>query len=286
MRVRVGRLGLAVADTGTGQPVLLLHGLASTHRWWDLVVPRLAGYRVVRFDHRGHGESDAPPSGYRIDRLAADALGLLDALGLHRAVLAGHSLGAAVALRIAAAAPDRVSALACIEGGVYHPHLLFGTGWEQARPRMTRPRRGRVTEAVLRAWLAGSDLPAQALPAIMANYSASGPDGALRLRLAARHEEELALDLWRQDPGGLTPGVRAPAVVLAARQGDRHQDGARRDSIHAARLALGERLAVRWSPGGHELPLQRPAAVAQAIIQVARRAADLERAGQISATWR
>src|SRR5947209_19132566 len=97
-----GGVTLAGNDTGSGEPVVLLHGLASTHRWWDLVVPHLPGYRVVRFDLRGHGASTAPPDGYGLDRLAADTVAVLDALDLDRVVLAGHSLGAALALRVAA----------------------------------------------------------------------------------------------------------------------------------------------------------------------------------------
>jgi pimeloyl-ACP methyl ester carboxylesterase len=305
VEIQVGDVRLAGADTGTGDPIVLLHGLASTHRWWDLVVPRLPGYRVVRFDHRGHGGSDTPPGGYDLEHLATDTVGVLDALRIDRAVLAGHSLGAAVALRVAAARPDRVTALACVEGGVYDPRLLFGTAWEQARAVMTRPRRGRVTASVLGAWLASTDLPAGALPAIVANYTETGPDGGLRLRLPAAHEEDLARDLWRQDPVPLLSAVRVaaessriraavPVLAVAARQGDPRQDRPRRASLQRARVLLGARLSVRWVAGGHELPLQRPDDIAGALADLAARvpetispvlASDHPR-GKISATWR
>jgi pimeloyl-ACP methyl ester carboxylesterase len=293
VEIQVGDVRLAAADTGTGtgtgDPIVLLHGLASTHQWWDLVVPKLSGYRVVRFDHRAHGGSDAPTGGYDLDHLAADTVGLLDALRVERAVLAGHSLGAAVALRVAAARPDRVSALACVEGGVYDPRLLFGTAWEQARAVMTRPRRGRITAAVLRAWLAGTDLPAGALPAILANYTETGPDGGLRLRLPAGYEEDLAHDLWRQDPVPLLSALRMPVLVLAARQGDPRQDRPRRSSIQRARVLLGARLTAGWVAGGHELPLHRPDEVAGALTDLAATTQILVNGaapGKISATWR
>jgi 3-oxoadipate enol-lactonase len=282
MQVRVGRVRLVGADTGTGDPIVLLHGLASTHRWWDLVARRLPGYRVVRFDHRGHGGSDAPPDGYDLAHLAADTLGVLDALDLDRTVLVGHSLGAAVALRVAAAQPRRVTALGCVEGGVYLPRLLFGPTWAQARTEMIRPRRGRVTTAVLRAWLAGTDLPAEALPAIRANYTESGPDGGLRLRLPPAREEELVADLWRQDPIPLLAAVPAPVLVVAARHGDPRLDAARAESIRRARAVLPGRLSVRWVAGGHELPLQRPDQVAKALTELVAR----DPAGKISASWR
>jgi pimeloyl-ACP methyl ester carboxylesterase len=289
VEIQVGDVRLAGEDTGpgTGDPIVLLHGLASTHRWWDLVVPLLPGYRVTRFDHRGHGASDAPAGGYDIGCLAADTVGVLDALRIDRAVLAGHSLGAAVALRVAAEQPARVTALACIEGGVYDPRLMFGTAWEQARTVMTRPRRGRVTAAVLGAWLDGTDLPAAALPAILANYTPTGPDGGLRLRLPPGHEEDLAHDLWRQDPVPLLSAVRVPVLVVAARHGDPRQDRPRRASLQRARVLLGARLTTLWVAGGHDLPLQRPAEIAGALAEhLAQVLVARDARGKISATWR
>src|SRR5256714_3263143 len=270
-RIQSGAVWLAGTDTGTGEPVVLLHGLASTHRWWDLVVRRLPGFRVVRFDQRGHGGSGAARDGYDLGHLAADVVAVLDGLEIDRAVLAGHSLGAAVALRVAATFPERVAALACVEGGVYDPRLLFGRTWEQARTVMVRPTRGRITATVLEAWLAGTDLPEAALPAVLANYTGAGPDGALRLRLAPSAAEQLARDLWHQDPVPLVRAVRVPVLVLAARQGDAGQDGPRRQSIQPARELLGQLLSVGWVAGGHELPLEHPDRVAGALAALAAR---------------
>lgn len=269
--VRSGDIWLAGTDTGSGEPVVLLHGLASTHRWWDLVARRLSGFRVVRFDQRGHGGSGAAPDGYDLDHLVADVRAVLDGLEIDRAVLAGHSMGAAVALRMAATFPERVAALACVEGGVYDPRLLFGPTWEQARTVMVRPSRGRITVAVLRAWLAGTDLPEDALPAVIANYTAAGPDGALRLRLAPSAAEQLARDLWHQDPVPLVRTVRVPVAVLAARLGDANQDRPRQESIRQARELLGQLLSVGWVTGGHELPLEHPDQVAGALAALAAR---------------
>jgi pimeloyl-ACP methyl ester carboxylesterase len=268
-RVPSGDVWLAGTDAGTGEPVVLLHGLASTHRWWDLVARRLPGYRVVRFDHRGHGCSGAPPDGYDLAHLATDVLAVLDRLDIARAVLAGHSLGAAVALRLAATHPERVAALACVEGGVYDPRLMFGPTWDQARTVMVRPSRGRITVAVLRAWLDATELPDDALPAVVANYTDAGPDGALRLRLDPWAAEQLARDLWQQDPVPLLKAVRAPVLVLAARQGD--GDRPRHESIERAQELLGDHLSVGWVTGGHDLPLERPDRVAGALAALAGR---------------
>lgn len=107
---------LKIEDTGKGSgPLLLLHGLTATRRYVLQGSRMLAreGFRVVSYDARAHGESEpAPdPSAYEYSDLAADALAVLDAQGVERAVLIGHSMGAHTAVRVALEAPERVGGL-------------------------------------------------------------------------------------------------------------------------------------------------------------------------------
>jgi 3-oxoadipate enol-lactonase len=97
-------------------PVLVLGAsLGTTGAIWQPQLPALAGrFRVVRYDHRGHGGSPTPPGPYRLADLGADVLALLDALGAARVHLAGLSLGGAVAAWVAAHAPERVDRLALL----------------------------------------------------------------------------------------------------------------------------------------------------------------------------
>lgn len=107
-------VGLAVEVTGSGPPLLLLHGFTGAKEDFADQVPDLArDHRVVCFDHRGHGQSDKPEPGdaYSLDRLARDTLAVADALGLDRFHLLGHSMGGMVARRVALAHPRRVDAL-------------------------------------------------------------------------------------------------------------------------------------------------------------------------------
>jgi pimeloyl-ACP methyl ester carboxylesterase len=107
---------LATDDTGgDGLPVVLLHGLTATRRYvvhGSRALER-AGHRVIAYDARGHGGSD-PAQPYDYPALAADLLGVLDERGIDRAVLAGASMGAHTALRVALDAPDRVAGLVLI----------------------------------------------------------------------------------------------------------------------------------------------------------------------------
>jgi pimeloyl-ACP methyl ester carboxylesterase len=102
-------------ELGEGPAVVLLHGLTATRRYVVHGSKLLGrrGYRLVGYDARGHGESDAPsdPSAYEYSDLASDLTALLDDLSIERAVLAGSSMGAATAMRFALASPDRVLAL-------------------------------------------------------------------------------------------------------------------------------------------------------------------------------
>jgi pimeloyl-ACP methyl ester carboxylesterase len=105
-------------DTGKGTPVLLLHGLTATHRYVVMGSRALerSGHRVIAYDARGHGRSSPAPSSsqYRYEELVSDAVAVMDALGVERAVLAGASMGAHALLAMALRAPERVAGLVVI----------------------------------------------------------------------------------------------------------------------------------------------------------------------------
>lgn len=115
--VAVARPGLTLHGevAGDGPLIVALHGLTAARRYvlhGSRTIER-SGYRVVAYDARGHGQSDpAPtPSDYRYADYADDALAVLDHLGVERAVLVGHSMGAHTAARLALTHPHRVAAL-------------------------------------------------------------------------------------------------------------------------------------------------------------------------------
>lgn len=93
-----------------GAPVALFsNSLGTNLRMWDAQAQAFAGrFRVVRYDSRGHGRSDAPPGPYTLDLLALDALALLDYLNVERVHVCGLSLGGMVALWLAANHPQRI----------------------------------------------------------------------------------------------------------------------------------------------------------------------------------
>jgi pimeloyl-ACP methyl ester carboxylesterase len=116
-RISIGNdLHLNVRSVGEGPAVLFIHGWSLSGEVWDrqLRVVAEAGYRAIAMDQRGHGGSDSPLGGYGIAELASDALGVLDALDVDRAVVVGWSLGGMVGLRLAHDHRDRVVALVSV----------------------------------------------------------------------------------------------------------------------------------------------------------------------------
>lgn len=100
-----------------GPAIIFLHGYSDSHRSFERVLPFLPiEWRSIAVTQRGHGRSDKPEHGYAIRDLAADIAALLDTLAIERAVIVGHSMGAAVALQAVADYPDRVAGVILING--------------------------------------------------------------------------------------------------------------------------------------------------------------------------
>lgn len=114
------RLKLHYVEWGAADapPLLLIHGGRDHCRNWDRVAGRLSrDWRIIAPDLRGHGDSQWSDSGlYTYDAWLWDLLALTEHLRLERATLVGHSLGGYIALRYAAAFPERMDRLVCIEG--------------------------------------------------------------------------------------------------------------------------------------------------------------------------
>jgi pimeloyl-ACP methyl ester carboxylesterase len=111
-------VGLAVVEAGAGPPLLLVHGFGGAKEDFADHMDALGEHhRVVAFDHRGHGESDAPDdvAAYSLDRLAADILCVADGLGFGSFTLLGHSMGGMAVRRAVLAHRERIDALVLMD---------------------------------------------------------------------------------------------------------------------------------------------------------------------------
>jgi non-heme chloroperoxidase len=108
----------AQGDPG-GEPILFLHGFTDSWFSFSRLLPLLPSrYHAFALDQRGHGDSERPDGRYTLDDFAADVVAFLDAIGVQRATLVGHSAGSFIARRVAQTHPERVSRLVLIGSAV------------------------------------------------------------------------------------------------------------------------------------------------------------------------
>ena len=124
--VETNGIRMAVYEQGQGIPVILCHGWPELAYSWRHQLPALAaaGFRAIAPDQRGYGETDAPPeiTDYDIHHLTGDLVGLLDALGIEKAVFCGHDWGGIVVWQLPLLHPDRVAGVI----GLNTPFLPHG----------------------------------------------------------------------------------------------------------------------------------------------------------------
>jgi len=144
------QLRLHYAEWGSlsAPPLLLVHGGRDHCRNWDWVAERFSGeWRVIAPDLRGHGDSEWCPSGiYTYDAYLWDLLALVEHLGIEKTSIIGHSLGGNIALRFAAAFPEKVHKFVCVEGLGISPSDVAKTF---AKPYNDRLREGALSRQKL-----------------------------------------------------------------------------------------------------------------------------------------
>jgi pimeloyl-ACP methyl ester carboxylesterase len=117
---------VAYRDAGTGEALLLIHGMAGSSATWREVIPALSKkYRVVAPDLLGHGESSKPRGDYSLGAFAASLRDLLDELGISRATVVGQSLGGGVAMQFTYQHRDYCQRLVLISSGGLGPDLSW-----------------------------------------------------------------------------------------------------------------------------------------------------------------
>jgi pimeloyl-ACP methyl ester carboxylesterase len=245
---------------GAGAPTLLLHGIGNYGRYWDLFAEAVAGrLRLIAPDARGHGESGRPPDGYAPVDFTADAIAVLDRLGVDSAIVVGHSMGGLHSIGLAARHPARVRRLVIVDAS---PEPL-PAGAERARRLLTgRPARF-SDRAEARAYLERT--------------SPGYPDAVYENRLAFAFREEDGSLIWRSDPAALErimsgrvpredrwnalASITCPSLVVRGTRSNVLSENVARRMVEA--LAQGRLLEL---DAGHNVPLDRPRELADAVV--------------------
>lgn len=134
-----------------GAPVLVMaNSLGTTLQMWDAQAPALKErFRLLRYDHRGHGGSPVPPGPYAIEDLGRDVLALLDRLGIERFSFCGLSIGGVVGMWLASEAPGRVERLVlCCTSAHFDPP----EAWTDRARTVRTEGVGAIADAVLGRW--------------------------------------------------------------------------------------------------------------------------------------
>ena len=262
----------ASGSRGAGEPLLLVHGFPTSSHLWARVVPLLpAGYRVIVPDLLGYGRSDpAPPNGPATDLTVAGharrMIRLLDVLGVERAGVIGHGIGAAVALDMWRAQPQRVTRLGLVNP-VDSPSRATGAPWA-ARLSLLG---GRFPAAILLSGLrrrlarlyADAAVHGPAIDQYLRPFR--GPQGRAAL---VGHMRALTTDAALAATDAQTASAMAPPVSTAIVCGDQ-------DPLVPAAAADRLRASIAGSTvhrvaGGHFSPEESPEQVADALRTLVR----------------
>ena len=168
---------VAYRDAGSGETLLLIHGMAGSSETWRAVIPQLAKkYRVIAPDLLGHGQSDKPRGDYSLGAFAVWLRDLLDELGVTRATVVGQSLGGGVAMQFVYQHPDYCQRLVLISSGGLGPdvgwtlRLLSAPGAELILP-VIAPKPVLNVGNKLRSWLSAAGIQSPRGAEIWSAYS-------------------------------------------------------------------------------------------------------------------
>jgi uncharacterized protein (TIGR02246 family) len=251
MEIKSNGTRIHVTQRGSGDLALVfLHYYGGSTRTWDGVASQLSErYRIVATDHRGWGDSEAPADGYRIADLAADAEGVIAALGLRRYVLIGHSMGGKVAQLIASRRPGGLEGLVLVAPSPPSPMVLSD---EQ------------------RATLAGAYQSRESVEFVIDHVLTAKPLDAARreqviedsLKAAPQAKAAWPNVAMREDITEAVASIDVPTIVISGEldQVDRVA------TLQAELLSRIPHAAMHILPGtGHLSPLEAPAEIARII---------------------
>jgi pimeloyl-ACP methyl ester carboxylesterase len=253
--VLAGDTRLAVREWGPedGTPVLFWHALGpvTTGEYSAVLAPSLAGVRLLAPDAPGHGESPAlPRECYAVGRTVELAVSLLDALGIGRVAFVGHSWGAMIGAHLAAAAPERLSALVLLDAGYGDPAELPGV------PAITYEERLAQARAAQEQWRwpnwEAFDADADGL-ATVGRAGVREENGEIVARVAPEARAAIQDALYASSISSTWPALRALPVLLLVATEPAELEPYRREAVARFSAAVPDADVHRIERAGHDL---------------------------------
>lgn len=243
---------------------LLLHGLASNARLWDMTALELArlGHRVAAADLRGHGESDKPDHGYDFPTLISDITTVSDELALEKPILAGQSFGANLVLEAAWLHPRMTRGIACVDGGAIELSSAF-PDWESAEkvlapPKLVGMHRDEIV-AMLRE--AHPSWPESGIQSTIANFTIR-EDDTIAPRLSFENHMQILHTLWEHKPSTRFGTLGVPALFVFAGGSGTGPPG-KRESARAAEASIPSARVHWFEDSDHDIHAQHPIELAR-----------------------
>lgn len=264
---------------GDGEPLLALHGLASSAHWYDIVARLLRHrYRIIAPDQRGHGQTTQAASGYDWHTLSDDLAELLahvsvEIPGFGQPVAAlGHSWGGHVVSNFAAHYPGRVRRIVMIDGGFLDGRLFPEPTWEAFSGRL-RPRNvtgdreeflNRLREQMAGWW--NSEIER-----IVQTMVYEDEDGQIQDILRPQNQAQVIRAMWDDPCSRTLPQVQCPALLIAAGPMPERANSdfaqLRNRMVGAAEAALPNGRA-HWIPETvHDIGYHKPEELARVILE-------------------
>jgi len=267
------RGSMYVVEAGEGPPIVLSHGVTLSVRTWlhQLEEFPKEGFRVIAYDHRGHGQSVLGDAGHSVENLAEDVKTVVTALDLRCAVLVGHSMGGVAVQAFVARYPklveERIAGIVLVSTLAYTP---FGS-----RSTRTKARLERLTKHApdtTRLWKAPN------LGLVAARVGFGKAPYPSHVELVRRMMADCPPETRRDAPGVLVgldltpdlPKFQVPTLIIGGMADVLAPPG---ESQRMARLIPGARLEL-FEDAGHMLMLERTTELNELILQFAREVGD------------
>jgi 3-oxoadipate enol-lactonase len=232
-------------------PLVLSNSLGSTSEMWEPQVPALSErFRLIRYEHRGHGDAPVPPEPYELDDLGGDVVALLDRLGVERTDFCGLSLGGMVGMWLGINAPERIGRLVLL---CTSPMLSREHDWALRGRTVREQGTGAVAVAVVERWFTP-------------RYAEEHPDTVTRMRAMVTETPAIGYAgccgaIERMDLVPELGAIRAPTLVVAG-----SEDPAT-PPAHAEIIAEGiPDCRIEVVPAAHLASWERPDEVTRLIL--------------------
>lgn len=243
------RLNVAIDGPDDAPPILLSHYLGGRLETFDAQLPALAGRRVIRYDTRGHGASEAPGGEYSVAMLGADALAILDALGIARADFLGVSQGGMTGMWLASEHPDRVDRLVLANTTPFIPNKPV---WDELAAKARAEGIDRIARDTIESWLSPGfrERAPRAVDALVGHFAAM-PVAGFAGNTSVLRDVDLRENLSR---------IAAPTLVIGGAE-----DGPRTAAVAVISAGVRNGEAVVLPDAAHLAHIENPLAFNAAI---------------------